>query len=104
MNRKTLGFILSSLQGQEVVVELKNDFELRGVIEEGDWGLNLVLRGVSQTNTSGQLQKFDSLMVSGKTIRFVHIPSYINVRKSVAQYSKILQKISKSSKPHKIKG
>lgn len=101
--KASLGFLLMALQGQEIVVELKSDAEIRGIVEEGDWGLNVVLRDVTSTSPEGVQLRFESLLVAGRSVRFIHIPPHLNMRALVSAYEKRTNKIRKSSLPHKIK-
>lgn len=46
--QKSLAVVLASLQGVQVVIELKNDVEISGIIEETDSNMNLTLNQVKQ--------------------------------------------------------
>jgi hypothetical protein len=48
--QKSLAVILASLQGVQVVIELKNDVEITGTIEETDSNMNLTLNQVKQVS------------------------------------------------------
>jgi small nuclear ribonucleoprotein (snRNP)-like protein len=88
--QKSLGIILVSLQGECVVVELKNDIELSGIIEEADSNMNLTLHDVQQTFPNGFSRELDIAFVNGSQIRYVHIPSTINAVKNLRDYVYVL--------------
>jgi U6 snRNA-associated Sm-like protein LSm2 len=84
--QKCLGIVLVSLQGEEITIELKNDIELTGVVEEADENMNLTLHDVRQVFPSGYSIRLEIAFVSGANIRYVHIPSRINAVKHLGDY------------------
>lgn len=88
--------------GQEVVVELKNDSEVRGVVEESDRGMNISMRNVRQVDANGTVAEFDFLVVNGPSIRYVHISPFLNVSSHITSHIRRLDHISKHTGPHKI--
>lgn len=46
--QKSLAIVLASLLGEQVVIELKNDTEVTGTIEETDTNMNLTMNDVRQ--------------------------------------------------------
>lgn len=64
-----------TLVDQEVVVELKNDIEIRGTLKSVDQFLNLKLYNVSTVNETKypHLQAVKTLFVRGSTVRYVHL-------------------------------
>ncbi len=87
----TLSSLLLSLQGFEVVIELKNDVELKGILEEVDAGMNITLLDVVQVvgGDSNLRSTFDIMFVAGRTIRYVHIPDAINVIENLKRHVNI---------------
>ena len=84
--QKSLGILLVSLQGEEVVVELKNDIEVTGIIEEADENMNLTLHHVQQVFPSGYMRTMEIAFINGTNIRYVHISSRINAVKHLGNY------------------
>lgn len=84
--QRCLGILLVSLQGEEVTIELKNDIELTGVIEEADENMNVTLHNVQQVFSNGYQRNMDIAFVNGATIRYVHIPSRIHAVKHLGNY------------------
>jgi LSM domain len=48
--QKSLAVVLASLQGVQVVIELKNDDEVTGTVDETDSNMNVTLHNVRQVN------------------------------------------------------
>mmetsp|Transcript_38232 Transcript_38232/g.106328 ORF Transcript_38232/g.106328 Transcript_38232/m.106328 type:complete len:95 (+) Transcript_38232:93-377(+) len=65
-----------SLEGKEVVVELKNDFALRGVLHSVDQYINLKLENVRVVDEAKhpQLLSVKNVFVRGNVVRYVHLP------------------------------
>lgn len=53
--QKSLAIVLASLLGVQVVIELKNDTEVTGTIDEADSNMNLTLHDVRQVCTISSL-------------------------------------------------
>lgn len=87
----TLNLLVESLVGTRVVVELKNDAEVSGVLDEVDSAMNLSLVQVSYVarprhlyggggGDSGQrAESHEQMSVRGSFIRYVHIPEHVVV-------------------------
>ena len=48
--QKSLAVVLASLQGVQIVIELKNDDEITGTVDETDSNMNVTLHDVRQVN------------------------------------------------------
>lgn len=78
-----------------MVIELKNDGEIRGVIEEVDAKMKIVLRtGLDASNFE---------YVEGRAIRYVHIPPAINAAAHLESYVRRLDRINAGNRPSVIK-
>jgi small nuclear ribonucleoprotein (snRNP)-like protein len=84
--QRCLGILLVSLQGEEVTIELKNDIELIGIIEEADENMNVTLHDVKQIFPNGSIRNLEITFVNGTNIRYVHIPSRIHAVKHLGSY------------------
>lgn len=100
--QKSLSILLASLQGENIVIELKNDTEVSGVVETAGHGMDLHLRSAREVNSSGQIKETDLMFLSGTSIRYVHIPPHINVTSHLANYMKQLDNTMYKNKPSKI--
>lgn len=96
---------MNSLRGHEIVVELKNDSCVRGILDEGDWGLNIVLRNavLDHSDMTMNSAQMEYLMLSGRSIRLVHLPPTLDFRQTVAQYLASTSKTMKKNQPQKLR-
>ncbi len=101
--KKSLAIFVASLQGVQVVVELKDDSEICGIVEESDKGMNVVLNCAKHTFSDGRVLDLDVAYINGTSIRYVHFPQTINPTKHLNDYLKITERIKSNSKPHQIK-
>lgn len=64
-----------TLVDQEVIVELKNDIEIKGTLKSVDQFLNLKLDNISTVNETKypHLKAVKNLFVRGSTVRYVHL-------------------------------
>ncbi|CAM9337596.1 unnamed protein product [Ascophyllum nodosum] len=75
---RTLAILIQSMRGNRVVVEMKNDVEISGILEETDGNMNLSMVDVRYTSAQGSVKKMDVALVQGKMIRYVHIPDKVD--------------------------
>ncbi|KAJ1434293.1 hypothetical protein B484DRAFT_359665 [Ochromonadaceae sp. CCMP2298] len=101
--RKSLSIILASMQGMEVVVELKTDTEVTGFIDEVDPAMNLTLLNAKHVSADGTTQLSEASNIKGSSIRYVHIPPYVKVSSVVSDHIKKIDRIKNHARPHLIK-
>lgn len=76
--------LLKAVEGFETTVELRNEKIVEGHIDKVDGYMNISMSNVTlKLLLTGEKKKFDSFFVNGKSIRYVHIPDEINMRKSM---------------------
>ena len=97
-----MAIILMSLLGHQVVIELKNDIEVTGIIEVAESNMNMTLVQARQVFPNGDVVEMDVAFVQGAMVRYVHIPKEIPVIKHTDAYMKTVERVSKASGPHKI--
>ena len=103
----TLCVIPVSTMGKRVAVELKNDSEIQGVIEEADQFMNITLIDAEQKNPNGKILTFEWAHIKGTTIRYIHYEESVNFVNSCKNYMKILrgtQNSEKGSRLRKVEG
>lgn len=86
-----------------VAIELKDDSEVCGMLEEVDNSLNLTLHNARLTDSDGNIIESDIVYISGAKIRFVHIPPDVKPSSIVSAYIKKVDKIHIRSRPNTIK-
>eukprot|EP00903_Cladosiphon_okamuranus_P020897 g19190.t1 len=74
------------MRGNKVVVEMKNDTEISGVLEETDRSMNLSMVDVRQTSPDGSVKKMNIAVVQGKMIRYVHIPDEVDAIRNLQDH------------------
>eukprot|EP00243_Klebsormidium_subtile_P007656 TRINITY_DN3435_c0_g1_i1.p3 TRINITY_DN3435_c0_g1~~TRINITY_DN3435_c0_g1_i1.p3 ORF type:complete len:110 (+),score=20.90 TRINITY_DN3435_c0_g1_i1:635-964(+) len=67
----------------KVLVELKNDVTVKGVLDECDLGMNIVIKDAIQENLQGVKTELALMFIQGRRIRFIHIPKSVNVSDAV---------------------
>ena len=100
--QQNLAFAVQSLQGIEVVLELKNDDEVRGVVSDCDEKMNIYLKHASLQSHEGKTQKYEEILIKGKFLRYVHFPSFINIRAQAANLLKTMETNKRKYAPRKI--
>lgn len=84
--QKSLAIMLLSMQGQNIVVELKNDTEITGYLEEADHGMNLTLHQAHHLFANGRERLMEIVFIHGSRIRYVHFSPQINAIKHLNDY------------------
>lgn len=94
LEHQTISILLLGLVGNEVLVELKNDLEFRGILEEvGGSSMDIQLSSVIVTRplhdgrggrSTGE--HLDNMFVKGSSIRYVHIPDNLNIETCFKQW------------------
>lgn len=67
--RGTLAIFIQALEGMRIVVELRQDTIVRGLLETADNDMNLTMREVTMTPLEGTKQNLDWLYIKGHHIR-----------------------------------
>lgn len=97
----TLGIVLFSVRGKNVVLELKNDTEVHGILEEVDTFMNATVVDVKIKNVvTGTLRSFEELYVKGTSVRYVFMPKEVDLRSHVRKYTDSLATLARQ-KPKK---
>ncbi|XP_044028879.1 U7 snRNA-associated Sm-like protein LSm10 isoform X2 [Siniperca chuatsi] len=82
--------LLQGLQGEVTTVDLKNESTARGRVVNVDAFMNIRLEDVLYRDRRGQLTKLQDLFVTGRNIRYVHIPDHMDIMKTMqSQLAKI---------------
>ena len=92
-----------SAPGLIIAIELKDDSEICGMLEEVDNALNLTLDNARLTDSFGNVVESEKVYIDGTKIRYVHIPPEVKPSAIVSAYIKKVEKIHIRSKPNPIK-
>ncbi|CAN0278094.1 unnamed protein product, partial [Discosporangium mesarthrocarpum] len=102
---KTLAILVQGMRGHTVVVEMKNDVEITGVLEETDKDMKLVIDFFlcirlllsaslpsdcqtmrKKTWEQGGVKTMEMAFVQGKMVRYVHIPDDVDAIKTLHKH------------------
>jgi hypothetical protein len=84
-------------------VELKNDCNIAGIVEDCDKDMNTNLSKVRITDQDGNIKEVESMRVNGSSIRYIHFPQKLKAAVQLTDYIKKLDKLRNRSRPHFIK-
>lgn len=86
----SLVILLQGLQGQVTTVDLRDESKARGRIVNVDAFMNVRLEEVLYQDRKGHLSKLADLFITGRNIRYVHIPDHMDIVETIkAQLAKI---------------
>lgn len=89
--------------GVVVVIEMKDDSEISGILDDVDKDMNIVLSNCRQVGATGDVSESDTAHINGRKIRFVHIPPDIKPAATVSSYIRKVDRIRKQSRPGPIR-
>ncbi|MEQ2310223.1 U7 snRNA-associated Sm-like protein LSm10 [Ameca splendens] len=75
--------LLQGLQGEEVTVDLRNECTARGRVVNVDAFMNVRLEDVRYQDRRGQSTQLQDLFITGRNVRYVHIPDHVNIMKTI---------------------
>lgn len=75
----SLVILLQGLQGQVTTVDLRDDSKARGRVVNVDAFMNVRLEEVLYQDRKGHLTKLADLFITGRNIRYVHIPDNMDI-------------------------
>lgn len=82
--------LLQGLQGEVTTVDLKNESTARGRVVNVDAFMNIRLEDVLYRDRRGQLTSLQDMFITGRNVRYVHIPDNIDIMKTIqTQLAKI---------------
>mmetsp|Transcript_13156 Transcript_13156/g.24743 ORF Transcript_13156/g.24743 Transcript_13156/m.24743 type:complete len:130 (-) Transcript_13156:1-390(-) len=95
---KTLTVVLQSLIGVRVVIELKNDTEVTGTLEDCDDDMNMNLMDTRCITCEGKVLEQSIMFVQGRSIRYVHIPDRIRITTHLRNHMNRLELVKNKNK------
>ncbi|XP_009952940.1 PREDICTED: U7 snRNA-associated Sm-like protein LSm10, partial [Leptosomus discolor] len=76
----SLVILLQGLHGRVTTVDLRDESTATGRVTNVDAFMNVRLAEVTFTDRQGAVSHLDEFFVTGRNIRYVHIPDEMNVR------------------------
>ncbi|XP_055688601.1 U7 snRNA-associated Sm-like protein LSm10 [Lutzomyia longipalpis] len=74
----TLSSVLFAFKDKSLVIDLKNETTVCGIVEEVDGFMNVDLREVVFVDEKGKQHLFDQFYVPKRKIRYVHLPKDVS--------------------------
>jgi len=91
--------LIQAFEGELITVELRNECSVTGLLNYVDMYMNLSISHAEFTSYNGRSSVFESFYVQGQNVRFVPIPSHIDMKEVVKNQLEGYQK--KREKKHK---
>lgn len=90
ITENSMVILLQGLQGEVTTVDLRNESTARGRVVNVDAFMNVRLVDVLYRDRLGQLTQLQDLFITGRNIRYVHIPDHMDIMKTIeSQLAKI---------------
>ncbi|KAH8413781.1 hypothetical protein KR222_008087, partial [Zaprionus bogoriensis] len=86
----TLNGLPVLLQGRAVLMDLRNETSVAGIISNVDGHMNCELTQVVFINRNSQCQAFDNFMVRNRMIRQIHVPADFDIAEEIAKQQRKL--------------
>lgn len=90
--------LIQALQGEVISVELRNESSVTGVLNSVDMYMNLTMSHVEFSYTNGSTATFEQFYVQGHNVRYIPIPSHIDMKLAVEAQLKGYQAIRENKK------
>lgn len=83
VTENSLVVLLQGLQGEVTTVDLRNECTARGRVVNVDAFMNIRLEAVLYRDRRGQLANLQDLFVTGRNVRYVHIPDHVDIMRTI---------------------
>ncbi|EPY79807.1 u7 snRNA-associated Sm-like protein LSm10 [Camelus ferus] len=93
ISENSLIILLQGLQGQVTTVDLRDESVARGRIDNVDAFMNIRLAQVTYTDRWGHQVELDDLFVTGRNVRYVHIPDDVNITATIEQQLQLIHRV-----------
>lgn len=93
ISENSLIILLQGLQGQVTTVDLRDESVAHGRIDNVDAFMNIRLAKVTYTDRWGHQAELDDLFVTGRNVRYVHIPDDVNITKTIEQQLQVIHRV-----------
>ncbi|XDA69753.1 hypothetical protein R6Z07M_000117 [Ovis aries] len=94
ISENSLIILLQGLQGQVTTVDLRDESVAHGRIDNVDAFMNIRLAQVTYTDRWGHQVELDDLFVTGRNVRYVHIPDNVNITATIEQQLQVIHRVA----------
>ncbi|GLJ49436.1 hypothetical protein SUGI_1046780 [Cryptomeria japonica] len=89
-SERSLVCAIQALVGTHILVELRNDTCVRGLLDDCDDAINVIIKDSLVEDVQGVEKKLPLIFIRGSHIRFVHIPLNISISQAVEDRRAVL--------------
>ncbi|KAM9369705.1 U7 snRNA-associated Sm-like protein LSm10 [Phaethornis superciliosus] len=89
----SLVILLQGLRGRVTTVDLRDESTATGRVTNVDAFMNVRLSEVSFTDRQGRGFQLEELFVTGRNIRYVHIPDEVDIRATIEQQLQAIHRV-----------
>ncbi|XP_020839311.1 U7 snRNA-associated Sm-like protein LSm10 isoform X1 [Phascolarctos cinereus] len=89
----SLVILLQGLRGLVTTVDLRDETVARGRVDNVDAFMNIRLAEVTYTDRQGQQVQLDDLFVTGRNVRYVHIPDDVDITTTIEQQLQAIHRV-----------
>ncbi|XP_043851718.1 U7 snRNA-associated Sm-like protein LSm10 [Dromiciops gliroides] len=89
----SLVILLQGLRGQVTTVDLRDETVAQGRVDNVDAFMNIRLSEVTYTDRHGQQVQLDDLFVTGRNVRYVHIPDNVDITATIEQQLQAIHRV-----------
>mmetsp|Transcript_4102 Transcript_4102/g.11979 ORF Transcript_4102/g.11979 Transcript_4102/m.11979 type:complete len:159 (-) Transcript_4102:531-1007(-) len=92
---KSLAYLLPTLYGKVLTVEMKDDTEVTGTLGDATMDMGMTLLGARLVSASGAARTLDIVFLRGGLVRYVHLPEDVHPVAAVAQHLRRQERIQR---------
>ncbi|NWQ83851.1 LSM10 protein, partial [Columbina picui] len=89
----SLVILLQGLHGLVTTVDLRDESVATGRVTNVDAFMNVRLAEVTYTDRQGAVSHLDELFVTGRNVRYVHIPDEVDIRATIERQLQIIHRV-----------
>ncbi|KAM6296057.1 U7 snRNA-associated Sm-like protein LSm10 [Aegotheles albertisi] len=89
----SLVILLQGLRGHRATVDLRDESSATGRVTNVDAFMNVRLAEVTFTGRRGTVSHLDELFVTGRNVRYVHIPDEVDIRATIEEQLQAIQRV-----------
>lgn len=89
----SLVILLQGLHGHVTTVDLRDESTATGRVTNVDAFMNVRLAEVTFTDRQGTVSHLDELFVTGRNVRYVHIPDEVDIRATIERQLQAIHRV-----------
>lgn len=93
ISENSLVILLQGLHGRVTTVDLRDESTAMGRITNVDAFMNIRLAEVTFTDRRGRSSWLEDLFVTGRNVRYVHIPEDVDIRTTIEKQLQLIHKV-----------